>query len=73
MLKCAERQLVQIPKTRGISDIKYHVNICYPRYVRQKEWEEKRKNVQNDCQSTSQGILDLTLENQIPEQRAKNT
>ena len=58
-------------KLEELSDIKYHVNTCYPRYVRQKEQEEKRKNAQNDCQSTSQDIPDLTLENQIPEQRAK--
>ena len=55
-------------KLEELSDIKYHVNTCYPRYVRQKEQEEKRKNVQNDCQSMSQDIPDLTLENQIPEQ-----
>ena len=58
-------------KLEELSDIKYHVNTCYPRYARQKGWEEKRKNVQNDCQSRSQDIPDLTLENQIPEQRAK--
>ena len=30
-------------KPEELSDIKYYVNTCYPRYVRQKEGEEKRK------------------------------